>query len=250
MDDFQLLIDLHKQANRQGPGGDAELEKALNLAQLDRTAPLKVADIGCGTGASTVRLAQLLNAEITAVDFLQEFLDQLETRAASQGVLAKITPLCGSMDDLPFANDTYDLIWSEGAIYNIGFAQGVQAWRPYLKMGGVLAVSEITWLTASRPAALQAHWQAEYPEIDTASAKMAILEQNGYAPLGYFVLPETCWLDNYYRPMQNNFAAFLNRHGNSEAARAIVAAESEEIRLYEQYKAYYSYGFYIAQKVA
>ncbi|MFZ1395894.1 MAG: methyltransferase domain-containing protein [Candidatus Promineifilaceae bacterium] len=250
MDDFQLLIDLHKQANRQGPGGDAELEKALNLAQLDRTAPLKVADIGCGTGASTVRLAQLLNAEITAVDFLQEFLDQLETRAASQGVLAKITPLCCSMDDLPFADESYDLIWSEGAIYNIGFAQGVQAWRPYLKMGGVLAVSEITWLTASRPAALQAHWQAEYPEIDTASAKMAILEQNGYAPLGYFVLPETCWLDNYYRPMQNNFAAFLNRHGNSEAARAIVAAESEEIRLYEQYKAYYSYGFYIAQKVA
>jgi SAM-dependent methyltransferase len=67
MDDYQLLIDLHKQGHSQGPGGDAETEQAHNLAMVDRTAPLKVADIGCGTGASTRVLAQLLNARITAV---------------------------------------------------------------------------------------------------------------------------------------------------------------------------------------
>jgi methylase of polypeptide subunit release factors len=67
MDDYQLLIDLHKQGHPPGPGGDAETEQALNLAMVDRTAPLKVADIGCGTGASTRVLAQLLNARITAV---------------------------------------------------------------------------------------------------------------------------------------------------------------------------------------
>jgi len=81
MDELQLLIDLHKHANRQGPGGDAETERALDLAGLSRAAPLKVADIGCGTGASALTLARMLNAEITAVDFLQAFLDELETRA-------------------------------------------------------------------------------------------------------------------------------------------------------------------------
>jgi ubiquinone/menaquinone biosynthesis C-methylase UbiE len=64
MDDYKLLIDLHKHGSRQGPGGDAETEKALNLAMVDRAAPLKIADIGCGTGASAVLLARLLHGRV------------------------------------------------------------------------------------------------------------------------------------------------------------------------------------------
>lgn len=250
MDELQLLIDLHKHAQRQGPGADAETLKALDLTMLNRSTPLKIADIGCGTGASTLMLAQHLNAEITAVDFLQEFLDILQDRAASHGLGDKITPLCCSMENLPFDAQEYDVIWSEGAIYNIGFAQGIREWKRYLKTGGVLVASEITWTSASRPEEIQRHWASEYPEIDTASAKFALLEQNGFSPLGYFVLPEYCWLENYYRPMQNSFSDFLTRNGNSEAARTIVAAEEREIELYEKYKNYYSYGVYIAKKLA
>ena len=249
MEAYQLLIDLHKCAGRQGPGGDAETEKAVNLAMIDRTAPLKIADIGCGTGASTLMLARLLNARITAVDFLQDFLDILEERAGDMGLSDKITTLACSMDNLPFEDGAYDVLWSEGAIYNIGFEKGVKGWSCYLKTGGLLVVSEITWLTASRPAELQKHWDGEYHEIGTAASKMDILENNGYSPVAYFVLPEHCWLDNYYRPMQNNFKDFLNRNGNSEAVQAIVAAEKREIELYERYKDHYSYGVYIAKKV-
>ncbi len=249
MDDVQLLIDLHKNATRQGPGGDAETEQALRLAQVDRQTPLKAADIGCGTGASTLTLARLLNAQISAVDFLPDFLDVLERRAEAAGLSDKITTLACSMDQLPFEDEQFDLIWSEGAVYNIGFEKGVQDWRRYLKTGGVLVVSEITWFSASRPAELQDHWQGEYPEIDTASAKIAILEKHGYSPLGYFVLPEHCWLENYYRPLQANFADFLQRNGESSAARAIVAAEKREIALYEKYHRYFGYGVYIARKM-
>lgn len=78
---------------------------------------------------------------------------------------------------------------------------------------------------------------------------MAVLEHLGFSPVGYFPLPERCWLDNYYRPMQQRFPAFLDRHENSDAAQAIVAAEEHEISLYERYKAFVSYGFYIARKV-
>ena len=67
---FQLLIDHHRPATRQGPGGKAETRQAMALAGLDRSRRLKIADIGCGTGASTVLLAEELDAEITAVDFL------------------------------------------------------------------------------------------------------------------------------------------------------------------------------------
>ncbi|MBD2719229.1 class I SAM-dependent methyltransferase [Synechococcus sp. FACHB-909] len=250
MDPLELLIDLHRDGERQGPGGDAETELALQLAGVDRTAPLQLADIGCGTGASTLLLARLLpNARITAVDLRPEFLDVLQARARQQGVAGAITPCAASMDNLPFADGELDMIWSEGAIYNIGFARGIAEWRRFLKPDGLLVVSEITWTTAARPADLQRHWQAEYPEIDRASAKIALLEQHGYAPIGYVVLPRRCWLDHYYRPLQARFNDFLSRHGHSEAAQAIVSAEEQEIRLYEAHSAHFSYGMYVARRV-
>jgi len=46
---MQLLVDLHKSQFRQGPGGEAETKRAMELAGLDRSRHLKIADIGCGT---------------------------------------------------------------------------------------------------------------------------------------------------------------------------------------------------------
>jgi SAM-dependent methyltransferase len=249
MDDYRLLIELHRQGLRQGPGGDAETERALDLAGIDRQRPLEVADIGCGTGASTLLLAGLLNARITAVDFLRDFLDVLEERGRERGVAGRISTLACSMEDLPFADAQFDVIWSEGAIYNIGFQEGIAAWRRFLKPGGLLVVSEITWLTDERPEELERHWESEYPEVDLASAKIRALETNGYSPLGYFVLPRHCWLEQYYRPMQARFDDFLQRNGDSEEARAIVAAEQREIELYERNSDHVSYGMYIARKL-
>ncbi|MGD2033376.1 MAG: class I SAM-dependent methyltransferase [Gammaproteobacteria bacterium] len=248
MDDLLLLIDLHKDGARQGPGGDDETSLAVSLSGLRGATNLKIADIGCGTGASTLVLARELDAHITAVDFCPEFLTKLEDVAARAGVADRITTLSASMEALPFAEAAYDAIWSEGAIYNMGFAAGVQAWRNYLKPNGILAVSELTWLTDQRPEELQNHWEREYPEVDTASGKMAVLERLGFSPIGYFPLSEYCWLDNYYRPMQQRFSGYLDRHKDSEAAREIVAAEENEISLYERHRAFVSYGYYIARK--
>ncbi len=249
MDDYSLLIDLHKRGVRQGPGGDDETVKALDLVISDRTAPVKVADIGCGTGASALVLARLLNAHIKAVDLLQDFLSELENNAEAMGVADKISTLACSMDHLPFADEEFDVIWSEGAIYNIGFEKGVADWRRFLKPGGLLVASEITWITKTRPQEIQEHWDSEYPEIDVASAKIGVLEKHGYSPVGYFVLPEHCWLEQYYRPLQASFDSFLDQNGNSVAAQEIVAAEQREIYLYEKYKKYISYGMYLARKM-
>ena len=131
----------------------------------------------------------------------------------------------------------------------MGFEKGLKDWSRYLKVGGLLVVSEITWITGSRPPEIQKYWESEYCEIDVASSKINVLEENGYSPIGYFVLPEHCWLDNYYRPMQDSFQGFLKRNGNSEEARAIVEAENREIELYQKFKTHYSYGVYIARKL-
>lgn len=249
MENLDLLIDLHIDGHRQGPGGTNETCMAVILSGLEKRTGLKIADIGCGTGASTVTLARTLDAEITAVDFLPEFLTRLDNAAEQEGLSGQITTLAASMEALPFEDSTFDAIWSEGAIYNMGFEEGISAWRQFLKPGGILAVSELSWFTQERPEDLEAHWNNEYPGVAVASAKLAILEANGYSPLGYFPLPKHCWIDNYYRPLQERFASFLSRNAHSDAARAIVAAEEKEIAFYERYATYFGYGYYIARRL-
>lgn len=251
MDDhFDLLVDLHLDGERQGPGSDQATRRAVTLAGLEGATDLAIADIGCGTGASTLVLAHDLDAQITAVDLLPRFLNRLDDRARRLGLADHITTSATSMDELPFDDEALDVIWSEGAIYNIGFERGVSSWRRHLKPGGVLAVSEITWLTHRRPPELEDRWATEYPEVATASTKLAALEAAGYSPLGYFPLPETCWVDHYYRPLQSRFAAFLDRHDHSIAANEVVEAEQHEIDLYERFSAFVGYGFYIATRTA
>lgn len=248
MDELSLLADLHRDGARQGPGGRDATCLAIALSGLRDRAGLRIADIGCGTGASTLQLVQELDAHVDAVDFLPDFLDRLERDARALGLAGRITTHAASMEALTFEDESLDAIWSEGAIYNMGFAQGVQSWRRFLKPGGILAVSELTWLTRDRPAELTDYWMRAYPEVDTAAAKLAVLEDNGFAPVGYFALSRHCWMETYYKPLQARFADFLSRHAGDPRAAEIVAAEQAEIALYERHADYVSYGFYIARR--
>ncbi len=252
MDDrtfFTLMADLHRDGARQGPGSAEETLRALDLTRLDVSAELQVADIGCGTGASTLVLARTLrNARITAVDLFPEFLDILAERARDGGCSRQIVTLAESMDSLPFATESLDLIWSEGAIYNIGFTKGIEAWRPTLRPGGVIAVSEITWLRPDPPEEIREHWNAEYHEIATASEKIAILERAGFDLLGYLVLPPTNWIEHYYEPTEERMSAFLKRHAGQAEAEEIAQMERKEFDLYKRYQDWFSYGFYVARK--
>lgn len=139
------------------------------------------------------------------------------------------------MDNLPFA------------VYSMGFEEGIRQWQEYLKPGGYLAVSEITWFTRTRPSAIEAHWQAEYPKIVTAAVKIMVMEENGFTPVGYFILPASSWIDNYYKPTEKRMDGFLAWHHHSEMAVKLVEAEKEEFRKYQLFEDYYSYGFYVGK---
>lgn len=248
MTDLELLVDFYLDLHRQGPGSAAETKRALELLGAEKDAPLQVLDIGCGTGAQTFVLAEQTNWNITAVDIFPEFLERLEERAVSMGLAGRVSVSTQSMDSLSFEEEQFDVIWSEGAAYIIGFDNAVRGWRRFLKTGGALALSEISWFTGSRPGELEKFWTEDYPEIDTVSNKIKVLEERGYFPAAYFALPEYCWIEEYYRPIEGHFGEFSARHDHRREAADFVEGEKQEIALYKKYKEYYGYGFYLARK--
>ena len=239
--DLKLIAAFFRKLDRQGPGDDEQTLKALEFLAPHRSG-LRIADIGCGTGRQTAVLARHLDGTITAVDLLPELIEGLDARMERLGYGGKVTSVVGSMDDLPFGDETLDLIWAEGSIYNIGFERGLTEWRRFLKPGGAIAVTECSWLSPLRRPATPFILE-NFPEIDTPSAKLRILENAGYIPLAHFLLPASCWTENYFAPAAARMPLFLEEQGHSPAA-----LQREEIEHYRNHGTDYGYVFYIGRK--
>ena len=246
--DLNLIYDYYSNTERQGPGSPEITLKALSFVE-DLSETSKIADIGCGTGGQTMVLAQNTPCEIIGVDLWPGFINQFNLNAQNNNLHDRVKGAVGDMKDLPFQEGELDVIWSEGAIYNIGFERGLNEWRKFLKQGGYIAVSENTWFTEERPAEIDEFWQKAYPEIDTIPNKAAQMQKAGYLPVAIFVVPETCWTDYYYAQQPQMEESFLKKYSGNESAEELVAAERYEVELYRKYKKYYGYAFYIGQRI-
>ncbi len=74
MTEIELLIDIHKNNQRQGPGSKQETKKALALMRFSKNDKLNIADIGCGSGDQTITLAQNTNSNIQQLICFLNFL--------------------------------------------------------------------------------------------------------------------------------------------------------------------------------
>ena len=214
--DVNLICDFFLNTERQGPGSPEVTLKALSFID-NLTDKSLIADLGCGTGGQTM----IKNRNYRFIIY---------------------------MDDLSFEKDSLDLIWSEGAIYNIGFERGLKEWRNYLKPGGYLAVSESVWFTDQRPAEIHDFWMSAYTEIDTVPNKVAQIQKAGYIPVATFILPENCWIEHYFAPQAKAEEIFRRKHAGSRIVEELIISNHHEAELYSKYKAYYGYAFFICKK--
>jgi SAM-dependent methyltransferase len=246
--DLELICEYFSNLERQGPGSPEVTIKALSFINNLNNNSL-IADIGCGTGGQTMVLAQHAPGKITGIDLFPVFIDLFNRNAEKRNLQDTVKGIVGSMDNLPFGDKELDLIWSEGAIYNIGFEKGLNEWRKYLQTGGYIAVSEVSWFTQDRPAEIEEFWIDAYPGIDTIPVKTAQMQKAGYIPIASFILPESCWTDHFYAPQVKAQEIFLEQNAGKKSAVEFIANQRHETKLYYKYKDYYGYVFYIGKKI-
>ncbi|WP_134684933.1 class I SAM-dependent methyltransferase [Brevibacillus migulae] len=240
-----FFFKIHRDLLREGPGNNESTRRAYRMLSEVPKHP-HILDVGCGPGAQTIELAKLSAGTITAVDTHEPFLDELNRRAQTAGVSEQVTAQKASMFSLPFAAGSFDLIWSEGAIYIMGFEHGLRTWRPLLKPHGSIVVSELTWLRAAPPVEIAEFWTENYPGMQDVDGNLALIEQAGFEVVGHFILPEAGWWE-YYQPLEERIAVLREQYKDNEEKLAHLAVAQQEIDLYRLYSAYYGYVFYVMQ---
>ncbi len=239
-----LFFELFSGLPRQGPGTAACTRRALGFVP-DVGPETRVLDVGCGTGAQTLVLADSSPVRIVAVDSHPPFIDILNRSAHRLGIADRVEGRVADMRRLHFADGSFHLIWCEGAIYNMGVEAGLRDWRRLLHGNGHIALTEVCWRKPEPPAACAAFWKREYPAIRDTAALLEVVDACGYETVGHFPLPASAWWDDYYRPLQDNVTAFRKRHRGAPDAQELADAFQTEIDIWRTCSEFYGYEFFV-----
>jgi ubiquinone/menaquinone biosynthesis C-methylase UbiE len=239
-----LFFEMFSGLPRQGPGDAESTLRALAL--VPGIGPgTRVLDVGCGTGLQTRVLARSSPVRLVAVDNHPPFVDELNRQARVLGIADRLEARVGDMRQLDFPSGSFDVVWSEGAIYVMGFEAGLREWRRLLAPGGHLAATEVAWMKPDPPPDCAAFWAQEYPAIRPVPDLLRAIEECGYQTVGHFALPPSSWWDDYYRPLQQNVTQFRERHRGEDDAQALADQVQREIDVWHAYSDYYSYEFFV-----
>ena len=205
-----------------------------------------VVDAGCGAGRQTMVLASELGTPIQAVDSHQPFLNRLKQRAKEKGLAHLMQTHCMDMKDIPSIFPTIDLLWAEGAAYNIGFANALHTWAPSIEPNGFAVVTELCWLREKIPDPVKEFFKLEYPEMQSVPQNIAIAEEAGYKIFNIHTLPQEAWVDGYYDVLEPRAKSLVDH--SDVAVREFAVATLKEIETFKISEDSYGYIFYLLQR--
>jgi SAM-dependent methyltransferase len=233
--------------DKLGPGSDADTLYVLR--SLPRHRFDVVVDAGCGAGRQTLALARELNSPIEAIDTSEPFLNRLKQRAKQNGTAHLVRAHCMDMKDIPNVFPAVDLLWAEGAAYNIGFANALKIWATSVKPGGFAVVSELCWLLSEEiPNAVWDFFQMTYPDMQSVPQNLAIAEKTGYKIFNTYTLPEEAWVEDYYDILEPRAKSLVD-HPDSNV-REFALETIKEIETFKISEASYGYVFYVLQRAS
>ncbi len=198
---------------------------------------------------------------VVAIDSAAVFIDALTARAKQLDLDRLIVPIQGDMANLDRSVGVFDLLWSEGAIYHLGFERGLKLWRPLLVDGGIAVISELSWFIDRAPDPAIAYWQNAYPMMGTEAENIVRAasplgnraNRSGFSVLSTHRLPSQAWWVNYYEPLRERMQQIeitpITRWRSLSARQSIIDETEAEMRMFERFSDSYGYTFYVLQAV-
>jgi SAM-dependent methyltransferase len=241
-----ILRELHGELSRGSPARLAFTRWAFQM--LPDLEDPRILDMGCGQGGPTLELARLSGGLVTGLDIDQSALDELARRAAREGLSDCVQVVRGSMADIDFADESFDVIWAEGSMHILGFERALAEWRRLISPSGFLIVHEMIWLQPNPPAEVVNCPQLAYPGIRTVSEYIERVPDHGYGLVGHFVLPEDFWLADYYVPMVARIRELRRKYAGDRAAQRTLDSEQRAADLYSKHAEWYGSVFLVMRK--
>jgi len=241
------LCQVFESMPRGGPGDPASTRRALDM-MAGLPAHPRALDLGCGPGAGSSNLAHLTGGRVTALDLHAPFVVQQAAAARAAGLSDRLDPVCGDMRAAPFPAGVFDLVWSEGALYSIGFPDGLALCARLVVPGGYVAASEVVWTVDTPPDEIRRWWEKEYPAIGSIAEKAAAVTGAGLDLVGHFTLPREAWTRYLYEPMKARLAEFGRAWSGDAVGLDVVAELGAEIDMYDRWCHVQGYEFFVAQR--
>ncbi len=241
-----ILRELHGELSRGSPARLGFTRKAFQMLP-DLDSP-KILDVGCGQGGPTLELARLSGGHVTGLDIDRSALRELARRADEEGLSDRIEAVHGSMFDMEFADESFDVIWAEGSMHVLGFERALGEWRRLIRPGGFLVVHEMIWLRPDPPAEVVNCPELAYPGIRTVPEYVEQVPDHGYDLVGYFALPEDFWLLDYFDPMMARIGELRRKYSEDQAAQRTLDREQRAADVYRKHSRWYGSVFLVMQK--
>jgi cyclopropane fatty-acyl-phospholipid synthase-like methyltransferase len=146
--------------NMMGPNSIKIVEEVAESLKLEKG--MRVLDLGCGRGLTSIFLAKEYDVTVFATDLWINATENYE-RIKSMGLEDKIIPIHAEAHDLPFADEFFDLAVCVDAYHYFGIEEDYleKHFAPLVKKGGQIAVA-VPGLkeefTNGVPAELQPYW--------------------------------------------------------------------------------------------
>jgi SAM-dependent methyltransferase len=207
-----------------------------------------VLDLGCGVGGQTLHLAELTAGSIVAIDSHAPSIERLQAAVAERGLSGRISAVVGDMARPGQPAGSFDLVWSEGALYNIGLRAALRVCHGLLRPGGYLAFTDAVWRREDPPADVRAAFELDYPTMGRVEDDLAALRESGFEPVGHFTLPDEAWWGDFYTPMQARIAELRGKYAGDTEALLALDRLAEEPEMHRRHSDFYAYEFFVARR--